>query len=168
MATITNKSGTSAADKITVTASDLTVNAGLGDDEITLTGGSRNVIHGDDGADTIVAESGAGNDTLYGDNGGDVLYGDSGNNIFYDDSGTDVFYCYGSSDTIKDYQSGEVIYSLEPFTLAKTTVTSDGVVLTFGKNHNVSELIQTIKIQGQTSLDGIHLYSGENPSDYLT
>ena len=108
MAVIINGNGTPDADKITVTASDLTVNDGLGDDEITLTSGSRNVIHGDDGADTIVAESGAGTgNKLYGDGGNDTVsakesiqsvavYGGDGSDKLYGGKGDDYFNVYTS------------------------------------------------------------------------
>ena len=74
MASIKNGNGTSAADNITVTENDLTVNAGLGDDTITISSGSGNVIHGDGGDDAILVESGAGtNNKLYGDAGNDTI-----------------------------------------------------------------------------------------------
>ena len=65
--------GTAGADEIIVTESNVTVNAGAGDDIISLVGGSRNVIHGDGGNDTIIVKSGAGT--------GNKLYGDAGNDI---------------------------------------------------------------------------------------
>lgn len=71
MATVNNKNGTSAADTIKVTESDLTVNAGSGNDKINLVSGSRNKIFGEAGNDTITVESGAGT--------GNKLYGDAGN-----------------------------------------------------------------------------------------
>ena len=67
---IVNKNGTKKADTIEITASNLTIKAGKGNDRITLTKGKNNTAYGEAGNDTITVNGGSSN--LYGGAGNDV------------------------------------------------------------------------------------------------
>ena len=106
-------SGTTAADTIIVTESDVTVNAGAGNDIITVAGGSRNVIHGDAGNDRITVESGAGADnTLYGDAGNDVINAKAGKNsvTIYGGDGADTLYGGSAADALYGGAGNDKLY----------------------------------------------------------
>ncbi|MEQ8370676.1 MAG: calcium-binding protein, partial [Alphaproteobacteria bacterium] len=68
----------------------VTVNAGGGNDVISLFGTGNNTVIGGPGNDFI--SGGSGNDTLYGGDGFDLLYGHDGTDILYGDAGDDAFY----------------------------------------------------------------------------
>ena len=67
---IVNKNGTKNADTIEITASNLTIKAGKGNDKITLTKGKKNTVYGEAGNDTVTVNGGSSN--LYGGAGNDV------------------------------------------------------------------------------------------------
>ena len=68
---IVNKNGTKKADTIEITASNLTIKAGNGNDKITLAKGKKNTVYGDAGVDTFTVNGGSSNN-LYGGAGNDV------------------------------------------------------------------------------------------------
>ena len=84
--------GTNAANTITVTESDVSVYAGAGNDTITVSGGSRVIVHGEGGNDTIdvLKNAGTGN-KLYGDDGDDTITATENSNSItvYGGSGKD-------------------------------------------------------------------------------
>ena len=67
---IVNKNGTKNADTIEITASNLIIKAGKGNDKITLTKGKKNTVYGEAGNDTVTVNGGSSN--LYGGAGNDV------------------------------------------------------------------------------------------------
>ncbi len=105
--------GTAKADTFIVNESNITLYAGKGNDTITITKGTKSVIHGD-----------AGNDKIY-------IKGGSSNSIF-GDAGKDTFYISKSSKaTIKDYTAGSDTLNVTG-TITKTTLSKKNMVINVG------------------------------------
>ena len=91
--------GTNAADVLTVKHSQVTVNAGKGNDKINVNSGSKHRIYGDAGKDTITVGAKAGTGMkVYGDDAKGKLTGNDTFNInggkknyFYGGKGVDTF-----------------------------------------------------------------------------
>ena len=101
----TTLNGTNAADTLTVKHSQITVNAGKGNDKINVTKGSSHKIYGEAGKDTITIGAKAGSGTkIYGDDAKNKLTGNDTFNInggkknyFYGGKGTDTFNINGGT-----------------------------------------------------------------------
>ena len=109
----TTITGTNAADVITVVESDVTVNAGAGNDTITIASGSRNVIHGDAGDDTIVVNKNAGTgNKIYGDTGDDTINAQESINAvtIYGGDGVDKLYGGAGKDTLQGGAGNDELY----------------------------------------------------------
>lgn len=89
---IKNKNGTKKADELLINKSNLTINAGKGNDVITLSKGRKNKIYGGSGADTITL-SGSKNNSVYGNGDKDTIIVEkkaaTGNKIYGND-GDDI------------------------------------------------------------------------------
>ena len=91
--------GTNAADVLTVKHSQVTVNAGKGNDKINVNSGSSHKIYGEAGNDTIIVASKAGSGSkIYGDDAKNKLTGKDTftinggkKNYFYGGKGVDTF-----------------------------------------------------------------------------
>lgn len=152
-------SGTSGADIIIVTESDVTVNAGAGNDTITISNGSRNVIHGDADNDNIIVKSGAGTDntvygdpgddiinakevnnsiSIYGGDGADTVYGGSGNDTLYGGKGYDIFWYDSGNDTIYDFESGKDTIRLVSSELTGSAFSGNDVILSLSNGGKIT------------------------------
>lgn len=97
--------GTNVADVLTVKHSQVTVNAGKGNDTINVTKGSKHNIYGEAGKDTITIGAKAGTGMkVYGDDAKGKLTGNDTFNInggkknyFYGGKGADIFNIYGGT-----------------------------------------------------------------------
>ena len=79
------------------------LDGGTGNDWLTVTGGSDNVLNGGDGNDTL--NGGAGNDRIIGGKGTDTLTGGAGNDRF--EFGAAVTSPNFAGDLIKDFNNGD-------------------------------------------------------------
>jgi serralysin len=84
----------------------LTAYGGSGNDLISGSDATFDVLYGGDGADTIYA-IGTGNDTIYGDSGADVLYSANSIGVVYGGEGNDTIY-FGGTGTHLSTASSEV------------------------------------------------------------
>lgn len=112
MAKIIN--GTKKADNLTVNESNVTLNAGKGNDTITIKKGKNSVIHGDAGNDKIYINGGSNND----------IYGDAGKDT--------IFISKKSKATIKDYTAGSDTLNVTG-TITKTALSKKNMVINVGK-----------------------------------
>ena len=132
--------GTAKADKIKVTESDVIVNAGKGNDIITLSKGKKNIIHGDAGIDTIAIEKKAGT--------GNKIYGDAGKDKITINGGKSN-YTYGGNDNDTITLSGGKKNTIhgdagnDSIIISKTAGTGNKVYGDVGAD--------TIKVQGGNS-----------------
>ena len=91
--------GTNAADTITVKESDVTVNAGLGNDSININSGSRNKVRGQQDNDTLTVNGGS-NSFIWGGSGSDTIAVNSGigtGNKIYGEADADTITVNGGS-----------------------------------------------------------------------
>jgi Ca2+-binding RTX toxin-like protein len=88
----------------------LSIQAGKGDDKITVAHSNlRHILSGNAGNDTITGGNGgdtiwgdAGNDRIYAGAGADVIHGGSGNDIIDGGAGKDTIYADGGKDKVKN------------------------------------------------------------------
>ena len=145
--------GTNAADVLTVKHSQVNVKAVKGNDKITVSKGTSNVLYGGAGNDTITIGKSAGKgNKVYGDagndtvkvntkygvtiNGGagnDKLYGGKGNDTFTGGKGKDTFFYAngGGKDTITDYQAGQDTLQITSGSISKTAIAKNKKDLVF-------------------------------------
>ena len=145
--------GTNAADVLTVQHSQVNVKAVKGNDKITVSKGTSNVLYGGAGNDTITIGKSAGKgNKVYGDagndtvkvntkygvtiNGGagnDKLYGGKGNDTFTGGKGKDTFFYAngGGKDTITDYQAGQDTLQITSGSISKTAIAKNKKDLVF-------------------------------------
>ena len=104
--------GTAKADKLKVTESSIMLTAGKGNDTITVSGGKKSTVRGQDGNDTITvtAKVGTGN-KIYGDAGVDTIKIQGGNsNYYYGGTGNDkITLSGGKSNTIHGDAGDDII-----------------------------------------------------------
>ncbi len=112
MAKIIN--GTAKADNLTVKESNVIVNAGKGNDIITIAKGKKNIIHGNKGNDTIYINGGSSNS----------IYGDEGNDTFVVSK--------KSKAVIKDYTAGKDTLRVSG-TITGTSRKNKNLVINVGK-----------------------------------
>ena len=83
--------GSAKADKLTVNESNIILNAGKGNDTITVTKGSKGTIRGEAGNDTIIVKKTVGTkNKIYGDAGIDTIKVQGSSNNIYGGAGNDI------------------------------------------------------------------------------
>ena len=145
--------GTAKADKLKVTESSIMLTAGKGNDTITVSGGKKSTVRGQDGNDTITitAKVGTGN-KIYGDAGVDTIKIQGGNsNYYYGGTGNDkITLSGGKSNTIHGDSGNDTI------TVTAKAGTGNKIYGDAG--------VDTIKIQGANS----NYYYGGAGNDKIT
>ncbi len=112
-------------DSLTGTTASDYVEAGAGDDDLSMRDG-RDLAYGGDGDDTI--DAGIGFDTVYGGADDDVLTGNGGNDILHGDEGDDDLRGGTGADLLYGGAGNDVLYGLAPGLSSETaSATIDGV-----------------------------------------
>lgn len=109
--------GTSGDDVIIVSALDVTIYAGAGNDTICAVGGTGDVIYGGPGNDEIYGGSGVddllgedGNDTIRGKGADDYIDGGSGRDDMFGGDGHDRIYGRAGDDDLDGNAGGDFVY----------------------------------------------------------
>jgi Ca2+-binding RTX toxin-like protein len=156
----------------------LTVNAGSGDDTVTLENmdaqfstSVRFVVNGEAGNDRLtgsvradVLNGGSGDDTLNGQQGDDILDGQSGNDTLYGGAGKDTLTGSAGNDRLKGQGSTDTIFEVgdNDFVLTNRTLTGNGtdslvapnrIILIGGDGDNTIDA-RSFSIGGVTILGG--------------